>query len=107
MAKETRFVTDERREIEFFGPRKLCPRRAGEPVDTIRSFRDWHQRRPGRHPPAVVLHEYAEHSRLVRDGDLAVGIRGLENCMIRRQRYVPVHGHQLEVLRVGSSIPWG
>src|SRR5712675_1926977 len=63
------------------------------PVETKNLFRDWDQCSSSRYPLPVQLHKHAQHIRFVRDSNFPARVRGFENGVIRRQRYVAIYCH--------------
>jgi hypothetical protein len=53
---------------------------------------DGHEGRPGGPPVAILLHEHPEDAGIGRNG-LATRVFGLENCVIGREREVPINCH--------------
>jgi len=51
-----------------------------------------HEGRPGGPPVAILLHEHPEDAGIGRNG-LATRVFGLENCVIGREREVPINCH--------------
>src|SRR5665213_878068 len=54
-------------------------------------------------PLSVLFYKHPQNLRLRSHGEIAVGIDGFENSEVRRKRNIPVHGHQLEIPRIGSD----